>query len=473
MCDFTPRPCQVPMIEMITRLPRCNIFASPGTGKTSATLFALMNLQLLGEEVFPALVVAPKRVANSVWDAEVEAWSVFDGVKVEKMVGPKAKREAALRRKAHIYTINPANLPWLSEQVGNKWPFRTVVCDESTTIKNHRVHFRKKKKGGWAQYRGGTKQAASLVERAIHTKRWINLTGTPSPNGVKDLWGQQWPIDFGKALGRTYTAFSQRWFKPVFGSTPEQQRIEPLPFAEDEIVDRIRDTTVVVDAYDWFDIHEPIEVDMKVVLPPKAKKIYDRLHSDSVLELEESGFDVFAANAGALLMKCRQIASGHLKDDDGRWHTVHDAKLEALEELIEKLNGEPLLCAYWFKEDVAAIKRKFKYAEELPSDHRQKAVEDRWNEGKIPLLIVSPQSAGHGLNLQHGGNNLCFYTADWNGEYRDQVIERIGPTRQAQSGYDRMVYVHNIVAQGTWETAVLAAVRNKWDVQQGIREALK
>src|SRR5699024_7078347 len=139
-------------------------------------------------------------------------------------------------------------------------------CDESTTIKNHRVHFRKKKKVGWAQYRGGTKQAASLGERAIHTKRWINLTGTPSPDGVKDVWGKQGPIGFGKALGRPFPAFSQRWSTPVFGSTPEQQRIEPLPLGEDEIVDRIRDTSVVVDAYGWFDRHEPIEVDMKVVL---------------------------------------------------------------------------------------------------------------------------------------------------------------------------------------------------------------
>lgn len=461
------------MIQHMTALDRCNVFASPGTGKTTATLIALANLALLGDKVFPALVMAPKRVANSVWDAEVDAWADFEGLTVAKLVGPKEHREAALKTRADIYTINPANLPWLSDTVG-KWPFRTVICDESTTIKNHRCHFRQSKKGKWYQVVPKSSiQAASLVKWAYHTPRWINLTGTPVPNGLKDLWGQQWPIDFGKALGRTHSAFTERWFRPAWGSKPEEQRFDILPGAEDEILARIKPTTTVIDAYDWFGIEKPVEVEMLVDLPPKARRLYRTIHADSVLELEAAGFDVSAPNVGALIMKCRQIASGHLKDDDGVWHTVHRAKLEALGELIDKLNVEPLLVAYWFKSDLAAIKGAFKYARELPNDHRQRDVEDEWNAGKIPLLLVHPQSAGHGLNLQHGGNNLCFYSADWNSEYRDQVIERIGPTRQAQSGYDRLTYVHNIVARNTWETNVLRAVRNKWTVQQAVRDALE
>lgn len=470
---FVPRPCQGPMIDIMSSTGRCNVFASPGTGKTTACLAALSTLALLEDRVWPVLVVAPKRVANSVWDAEVEAWADFQGIAVSKLLGSPEQRLAALRARADLYTINPANLVWLVETLNGKWPFGTVVCDESTTVKGHRCHFRKSRKGGWHLVAAGGKRARALVKRAFHTPHWINLTGTPAPNGVQDLWGQQWPIDFGKALGRTHSAFTRRWFRPAFGSTPEQQRIEALPGAEDEIMQRLRPTSQVIDAYDWFDVDKPVEVTMKVQLPPSARKTYDRIHKDSVLDLEEHGFDVTAANAGSLVMKCRQIASGHLKDDEGCWHTLHDAKLEALKELLEKLDGRPLLVAYWFKRDLAAITEAFPQAVELPSGAGQKETENRWNEGRIPMLLAHPQSAGHGLNLQHGGNNLCIYTQDWNSEYRDQVVERIGPVRQAQSGYHRAVYVHSIIAENTWEEAVAKKLKNKWSVQQAVREALK
>lgn len=470
MKELTIRPCQEPMFDTITRLDRCNVFASPGTGKTSGTLMALDVLSIVDDKVFPVLVVAPKRVANTVWHREVATWGRFKGVRVSRVLGTKAQREAALKVSADIYVINPSNLKWLHETVGDNWPFKTVVADESTFLKNHRTRFQTTPTGKTAMY-VDRKNASALVRHAPKTTRWINLTGTPTPNGVKDLWGQHWPIDFGEALGANFSVFKERWFKPVWGSSKEQERIVPLAGAADRIVELIKPRSVLVDAYDYFDIERPIEIDIPIELPPAARKVYADIHKDSVAELIEGS--VKAVNIGAKVIKCRQIASGHVLDDEGVARTLHTEKLAALEELRDKLAGAPLLVAYWFKEDLAAIQRKFKDAVLLPKEARQQEkVEDAWNRGEIPMLLVSPASAGHGLSLQHGGHHLCMYTMDWNAEYYEQVIERIGPTRQAQSGYKRLVYVHRLIATKTWEEVVAARLKDKFDVTTAVKMAL-
>lgn len=470
MANLIPRACQQPMIDAMLNHKRFNIFASPGTGKTGATLFALDALDILDGDVFPVLVVAPRRVANQVWPAEAKQWANFRHLKVERVLGTPAQREAALKRKAHIYTINPANLSWLDKMVGKDWPFPTVVVDESTTIKGHRCSLQKSKLGKTFIRVDGAKRARDLVKHAPKTNRWYNLTGTPDPNGVKDFWGQLFPIDMGRRLGSSFTAFTQRWFRQAYGSTPEQQRIEALPGAEEEIADRIRDRCVVVDAYDYFDISKPIEIEIEVELPTKALELYREIHRDSVSEVQ--GMEVTAVNQGSLVMKCRQIASGHLRDDEGSWHNIHDTKLEALSDLVDSLNGTPLLVAYWFNEDLKAIQRKFPHAVVLPSDDTQQQAQDDWNDGKIDMLLVHPQSAGHGLSLQHGSNHLCLYTQDWNSEYYAQVIERLGPTRQAQSGYKRAVYVHKIIAKNTWEELVAKRVTKKITDAEAVKLAL-
>lgn len=463
------RNCQLPMQQMMSTRHRCNVFASPGTGKTLATLATLDALSL-AEDVFPVLVVAPLRVANVVWDSETDRW--FPGIRVNKMLGAMQARRDALKKPADLYTINPANLQWLEAELDGKWPFRTVVCDESTLIKNHRVHLRLDKEGRWRVRKDGkAKNARALVSKANKASRWINLTGTPTPIGAVDLWGQCWPIDYGRALGRTFSDFKHRWFRPAWGSSKEQERLEPLPGAEDEILDRIRHFSVSIDAYDYFDIKRPMVVDVKVALPAKARKLYDDMHEHSIVELQ-GGVAALGPNSGAKLMKCRQIASGHLRDEDGQWHSVHSAKLDALQELRDKLNGQPLLVAYYFKEDAKAILSRFKDAVLLPKDSRQREVSDAWNEGKVPMLLVHPQSAGHGLNLQWGGNNLCIYTVDWNAEFYEQVIERIGPTRQAQAGLNRLVYVHRLIAARTWDEVIVKNLANKMTVQQMVKEAL-
>lgn len=472
MKSFTPRPCQVPMIEFMCKHDRCSVFASPGTGKTAATLAALLTLSLVDDDVWPVLVVAPKRVANQVWDSEVEDWADFKHLRVSKIVGTAEDRYLALRTPADIYAINLHGLKWLDGLVGGNWPFKTVIVDESTLIKNHRCRFQKTRSGKWALYTGGGVHASSLVKHAPRVKRWINLTGTPTPNGLVDLWGQQWPVDFGDALGSSFSGYSQMYFRQAHGSTPEQQRLSILPGCEGLITRRMKPTSLVIDAYDWFDIEKPVELNVKFKLPGKARKVYDDMHAKAVTELQ-SGEIASALSVGGSLMKCRQIASGHLKDDEGKWHTIHKEKQEVLGELVDSLAGAPLLVAYWFVADRDAIQAAFKHAVVLPSDSTQADVMRRWNEGKIPMLLVHPQSAGHGLSLQHGGHHLCIYTLDWNAEYYEQVIERLGPTRQAQSGYKRLVYIHRLIAERTWDEVIATKLAHKISTSDAVKAALQ
>lgn len=474
---FELRDCQKPMVNLMLNRTRGNIFASPGTGKTSGTLYGLTTLDLLGHEVFPVLIVAPLRVANVVWESEIAEWDQFKHLKLAKIIGSEKNRKAALSSKADIYVINFENLSWLHVATKDNWFFNTVIVDESTRIKNHRVSLRNTRTGGKALYVSGAKNASSLVRHCKDTKRWYNLTGTPTPNGIQDMWGQQFPIDMGMALGMSYNVFCQRWFHPAFGSNPMYQKLELNAGGFEDITDRVSKNSVVIDAYNYFDITKPIEIDVKIKLPGAADKVYKEMYNESLVELREflskhkNDTSVTAVNAGSKMMKCRQIASGHLRDDDGNWHSLHDEKLNALAEIRESVNA-PLLVAYYFKEDLKAILERFPDAVELPTGAKQMEIQKQWNEGKIPMLCVSPQSAGHGLSLQHGGNNLVFYTLDWNAEYYDQVIERIGPTRQAQSGYERMVYIHRIIAKDTWEEVVADRLKRKISISQAIKEAI-
>jgi SNF2 family DNA or RNA helicase len=467
---WTPKPYQGPVIEAGMSMDRFNLHMDMGMGKTSTVLTLLVAKDLL-RPVFPALVVGPKRVANSVWDREVAKWDHLKGLRVQKLIGPRADRELALATPADIYCINYENLMWLREQLKDDWPFRTTVSDESTRIKGHRCSWQTSKRGKQFARAGGSKNASALMMAAWRSDTYINLTGTPAPNGIKDLWGQQFPVDHGASLGNSFDAFSRRWFRPVHGSKPHEMRIEILPGAEDEVLSRIKSTTITVRTEDWFDIDLPHEITIDVDLPPKAEKLYKKMHRDSVVELQNET-EVTAVNAGVLTSKCLQIASGHLYDEDRNAHHIHDAKLDALASLTEELNGAPLLVAYQFTADRDAILKKFKDAEILPSDHRQKDVEDRWNAGEIPMLVVHPKSAGHGLDLQYGGHNLCFYTPTWDLELYQQIIERIGPVRQVQAGFDRTVNVYRLKTVRTWDGVVLDRTKSKASVQDAVRDYL-
>ncbi|MCK5606050.1 DEAD/DEAH box helicase [Candidatus Pacearchaeota archaeon] len=460
--DFTPRPYQEQIIDHILQHPRCAIWAGMGMGKTVATLSALNVLRLIGLLEKPALVLAPLRVAQSTWLDEVEKWSHLNDIKVCAIIGNPKQRLAALEKlksgEYNLFTTNYENIQWLVETIGvEHWPFETVIADESTKLKSFRT-----RQGG---------KRARFLGRVTHTKikRFIQLTGTPSPNGLKDLWGQIWFLDAGIRLGKSYTAFAQRWFQKAFNGFG----IDPLPYAQEQIEKALQGVCLSIDPADHFDIDEPITNVIKVKLPPRARRHYDNLEKLMYTELVEDGeeHEIEAFNAAARTMKCLQAASGALYvGENNRWSELHKEKLKALEDIIEEAAGMPVLVSYHFKSDLARLRTHFPKGKQL--DKNPQTIKD-WNAGKIPVMFAHPASAGHGLNLQDGGNILVFFSHNWNLEEYLQIIERIGTVRQKQAGHDRPVFIHYIVAENTVDEMVMARRETKKTVQDLLLEALK
>ncbi len=450
---FTPREYQNLIIDHIVNNDRCAVWAGMGMGKTSSTLTAVEALKFVDDA--PTLVLAPLRVANTTWPEEAEKWSHTSGMKVVPITGTAAQRKQAMHTRADLYTTNYESLPWLIEQYGDRWPFRNVVADESTKLKGFRLR------------QGGMR--ARMLAQVAHTKinRFVELTGTPSPNGLEDLWGQMWFIDKGQRLGRTFSGFRERWFRPHpsgFGSLPTHN-------AQDEIQKLLKDVCLTVEAKDWFDLKAPIVNNIYVDLPARVRKHYEDMEKKMFAELD-TGHELEAFNAAARTIKCLQMANGAIYTDDkaSQWQTLHDEKLQALEEIVEESGGEPILVAYHFKPDLARLKKHFPKGREL--DKNPQTLKD-WNAGRIPLLFAHPQSAGHGLNLQDGGRILVFFGHWWNLEERLQIIERIGPTRQLQAGHNRNVFIHNIIAKGTVDEQVIERVETKREVQDILMDAMK
>ena len=455
---YQPRAYQDIITDTIVNTPRVNIFAGMGLGKTVSTLTALERLYLAGEESMPTLVIAPLRVAQSTWPDESKKWSHLSNVEIEPVVGTKDRRVVALNNKnASVFTINYENLPWLVDYYKHNprpWPFGTVVADESTNLKGFRSR----------QGTARAKAIASVAHKEVH--RWVNLTGTPAPNGLKDLWGQQWFIDGGTRLGRSYTAFSQRWFRKTFDGFG----LEALESSQDQIQQAMSDCSLSLDAKDWFDISEPIKNIIDVHLPHKAMQQYRDMEKKMFVELAAE-VEIEAVNAAAKTQKCLQLANGAVYTDDKKnWSETHDGKIQALEEVIEEANGAPVLVAYHFKHDLARIRAAFPYARVL--DSNPATIRD-WNVGKIRMLLAHPASAGHGLNLQDGGNILVFFSVNWNLEEHQQIIERIGPVRQLQAGHNCPVFIHYILANGTLDYDVLDRLETKRSVQDSLLNAMK
>lgn len=738
---FTPHDYQREALSHIYDLPRCVLWMPMGGGKTVTTLTALSTLDLV-DEVFPALVLAPKRVARSTWPAEVEKWAHTAHLRVSVVLGSPKQREAALRAPADVYTTNYDNLPWLVEHLRDRWPFKTVIADEcfvagtpvstpdgdrpieqiavgdmvmthagprrvahvyrrftnalrlvcltlgsgvkiyatethpfftdagwlpaaacagrrlysrdclsdlsdvlstqspessyasgvgqnsvllhelpvkssfrapGTAAKVPPVHaansgkyaclelweamvrspsgedvgdteeqtvssqtrrewnghdsygsldsatcaggvpveLRSVVEGLWgrlslalqarlceprsksvfgsgravSQYaprydprsqkdgevtvsrvdrvedkkpgrvvpvfnlevegaptyfaggvlvhnctrlksyrtrQGGSraKALAKVAHDPVH--RFVGLTGTPAPNGLKDLWGQVWFVDKGERLGRTFSAFEARWFTKGW----DGYSLQPLAHAQPEIEDRLRDVCLTVKG---LPVDEPILNRIYVDLPKDARRIYEDLERDMWAEIE--GVGVEAVHAAVRTNKCLQLANGAIyTDESGNWTEVHDEKIEALKSVVEEANGMPVLVAYNFKSDLARLLAAFPAGRHLDDDPK---TIDEWNAGKIPVLFAHPASAGHGLNLQDGGNILAFYGLNWNLEEHDQIIERIGPQRQKQSGYDRPVFVHYIMARGTVDDLVAERLISKRSIQDILLEAMK
>lgn len=469
---FTPRPYQDRIREFALNHERCNVFASPGMGKTSATLDTFETRRMFGEAK-RMCVIAPKRVALKTWTAEIPKWKeTFGHLKIAAAIGTADERLAAMRSNPDILTIHYDMLPWLIEQYGEHWPFDMVAADESTRLKGLRVSMQTSKTGKQFITGQGSSRAKAIAQIA-HTKvrHWLNLTGSPAPNGLPDLWGQQWFIDGGRRLGNSFSSFEQRWFRNV-SRDDGYTKLEPLRYAQAEIEALMRECSITVEAKDWFPLEQVIERDIFIDLPPKARKHYLEMEKEWFTELE-SGEEVEVFAAGSKCQKLLQIANGSLFTDTTlkTWAEIHDEKIEALQSLKEETNGENLLVAYHFKPDLIRLKKAFPRAVVLSEDPH---AEDKWNAGKIPMLFVHPQGAAHGLNLQHGGRILVDYTSNFNLELDEQVIERVGPTRQYQSGLNRSVFRYRIIARDTVEQhAVLPRLRQKMSLQDAFKAAMK
>lgn len=477
---FTPRPYQHLIRQFGLSHQRGNIFASMGMGKTGATIDIYDSLRQQGD-VKRLLVIAPKRVAKNTWPRELAKWhGSFGHLTCATIIGTEDQRIKAARAGADITTINYDNLPWLIAKTGTgPFPFDMVVPDESTRLKNLRVSMQRRKRGDgtlgpeFLVGQGSTRAKALAQVAHKHVRHWLNLTGSPAPNGLQDLWGPMWFVDKGQRLGSSFDAYSDRYFRGVPGSDG-YSKIELMPFSDKMIQDKIRDVCITVDAKDWFDISDPIERIVRIELPASARKQYQEMQKQLFTEVLANGLnqEVEAFNAGAKSNKCLQIASGNVYyDKEGGWGRVHDEKIEALQSIVEETNGENLLVRYSYKPELERILKAFPYAKFFDDSRK---TEDDWNAGKYRMMVTHAASAGHGSNLQDGGRILVDYSQGWNLEEDEQIIERIGPVRQLQSGHDRAVFRYRIVAGDTIEeTAVLPRLKSKASVQDALKEAMK
>jgi SNF2 family DNA or RNA helicase len=447
---LVPRPYQQAMIAHALAHDRCALWASMGLGKSAATL-AIIRALLLAS-VRRVLILAPLRVCRYVWPEELRKWDDFKDLSMALLNDkPVEAWKAPGVRACDIHVLNYEALPKFTGHEA-LFDYDMVVSDESTKLKSFRL-----RQGG---------RRAQILAKLSHgrVKHWINLTGTPAPNGMIDLWGQTWFLDQGARLGRTFSAFTNRWFKPH----PSGFGIEILPFAADEIKEKLSDICLSIESKDHFKLPPLVTNTISAELPPAARKVYREMEKKYFAEINGKGIEAF--NAATKAGKCMQIANGAIYYDNGKWEHVHDAKIEALREVIEEAAGASVMVAYQFRSDLERLRRAFPHVRVLAEESG--AVAD-WNAGRVALLAAHPKSCGHGLNLQAGGSILVFFGLSWSLEDYQQTIERIGPTRQAQAGLDRSVFIHHIVARATLDEAVMQRLQGKADVQQALMAYMK
>ena len=438
-------------IPHILEHERCAVWMPVGAGKSVTTLTALDDLSLVERDVWPALVLGTKRIAQSVWPAEVNDWSHLAHLTVSAIVGTDDQRRAALLRKVHIYTINYENVGWLADLLGDDWPFKTVIADELPKLKSFRL-------------RQGGKNAGALGKVAHkHVRRFIGLTANPAANGLKDLWGQTWFIDKGARLGGTFSAFEDRWFRKGY----DGYSLEPMPHAEREIHEKLYDICRTIEVPP---AEAPVVNNIYVDLPASVRSLYAQMEKEMYAEIE-AGIGVEAFNAASRTSKCEQIANGAVYyDDEKNWKKLHDAKIEVIEEIVTESSGAPVLTQYQFRHELECLKRAFPKARVL--DDNPKTI-DQWNAGEIGHMLGHAAAAGHGLNLARGGNILARGGFSWSLDEFDQILGRIGPRRQKQAGLNRAVFDHRILVRDTIDEQKLERVNTKRTVEQILLDAMR
>lgn len=456
--EYTPRPFAPVAMRHLAAVERCALWAKPGMGKTSITMTFLDHLHRVWGESAPTLVLAPLRVARDTWATEAEKWEHLAGLEVVPVTGDVGQRRRALQRDAQVYTTNYDNLVWLRDHfksAGKAWPFRTVVADESTKLKGFRLR------------QGGVRAQALAGVAHKDVQRWVNLTGTPASNGLEDLWGQTWFLDAGQRLGRTFSAFRERWFRPVKAGQFHQWRA--AEHAADEIHERLADICLTLDPRDWFNLAEPIVNVIDVTLPASARAKYREMERELFTMIDAA--EVEAVSAAAKYGKCLQMAGGAVYLEDGvQWVKVHDEKLDALEELVEATGEDPLLVSYQFKHEFERLRERFPAALDLSKAADLAAAQA--GQGKV--WLGHPASMGHGVDgLQEHCNTVVFFAQDPNLEYHDQILERVGPMRQFQAGKNRPVFLHYLVARGTIDEVEMTRRTTKRSVQEALMDYMK
>ena len=442
---YSPHNYQTYATDFIVGHPEAAVFLDMGLGKSVITLTALLDLCLDRFEIAKVLVIAPLRVARDTWTAELQKWDHLKCFTYATVIGSVSEREAALRKKAHIYLINRENVSWLIEESGFPFDFDMIVIDELSSFKSYQA-----------------KRFRSLLRVRPTVKRIVGLTGTPAGNGLTDLWAEFRILDLGKRLGRFITHYRNRYFLPDKRNGMTVYSYKPLPGAEDAIYRQISDITVSMKAVDHLDMPKCIFNDVTVSLSEEERQKYDTLRNNLILSLGEDEID--ASNAASLSNKLSQMANGAVYGEDKTVHRIHDRKLDALEDLIEAANGKPVLVAYWYRHDLERIRTRFCVREiRTPTD-----ISD-WNAGKIPVAVIHPASAGHGLNLQAGGSTLIWFGLTWSLELYLQTNARLW--RQGQTA--KTVVIHRIVAEGTVDELMLKALDRKERSQNSLIDAVR
>ena len=442
---YNPHDYQRYAAEFITTHPIAALLLDMGLGKTSITLTAINDLLFDSFEVHKVLVVAPLRVARDTWSVEIEKWEHLKNLRYSVVVGSEQERIAALRTSADIYIINRENVQWLVEDSGLPFDYDMAVIDELSSFKNHQ-----------------SKRFKAFMKVRPKLKRIIGLTGTPASNGLMDLFAEFKLLDMGERLGRFIGQYRNAYFQPDKRNGMVIYSYKPLPDAEQRIYDKISDITISMKATDHLTMPELIFSEYTVQLSDKEREKYERLKKYFVLP-EDSG-EITAANAASLSNKLSQMANGAVYSDAGETVHIHDRKLDALEDIIESLNSRPLLVAYWFKHDLERIRKRFEIREIKSS-----ADISDWNSGKIPVALIHPASAGHGLNLQSGGSALVWFGLTWSLELYQQTNARLW--RQGQTA-DTVVIQH-IVAKGTIDEQIMKALKTKDTTQAALITAVK
>ena len=440
---FIPHDYQQYAIDFIKSHKTSAVLLDMGLGKTVITLTALNDLLFDRFEISRVLVIAPLRVARNTWPQEMGKWEHLKHLRYSVVVGTEKERLHALRQRASLYIINRENVPWLVEKTD--FTYDAIVIDELSSFKN------------W-----GSKRFKALMKVRPLAKRIIGLTGTPSGNGLMDLFAEFKVLDMGVRLGRFITKYRQDYFKPDKRNGQVVFSYAPLPGAEERIYEKISDITISMKAADHLRMPELIESEYSVRMNEEEKKMYAEMCEQLVLQMK--GDEVTAANAGVLSGKLAQMANGAVYTDDGATLHIHDRKLDALEDIVESMNGKPLLVAYWFRHDAERIEERLACVR-LDTDD---AIA-RWNRGEIPVALIHPASAGHGLNLQSGGSTLVWFGITWSLELYQQTVARL--YRQGQNS--NTVVVQYIIAEGTIDERILRALKRKDKTQAELIEAVK